>query len=325
MATKLATNSNQLKKWIADHYRDLDMADFNGESGAKNLAELLLAREFLRRPKKQNSLESMGLVQVFYPRLEEKINKLPTFAAAVGFNIAEWRDFLKLILDWHVRASQAVGHETYWHRWIGNRFPFRQLASPKQKDAIRGVIMWPAVRGHQNYNRFVRLIREAYKIDPSTVIGKEQIDSIMQEAWEALQFKAGVLRPVEEGRYTLDLRDQVSFRLIKKGWICPITRRVLDTTLKGVTPFLPPKRKSRKIECEEVEVPVYSDAFGDLDRSRVWLRENPFVMALRDKGIWSGYMIVSSKIVAIFHQQNTPPNRQPVNCGSWKRPSRKGI
>ncbi|MBL3529631.1 MAG: DEAD/DEAH box helicase [gamma proteobacterium endosymbiont of Lamellibrachia anaximandri] len=141
MATGLATNSKQLSRWIADRYRDLDMADFSGENGARNLAELLLAREFLRRPKRQNSLESMGLVQVFYPRLEEKINRLPTTAASIGFQLQEWWGFLKLLLDWHVRASQAVGYETYWGRWIGNRFPFKTLASPIQKMALRGMAL----------------------------------------------------------------------------------------------------------------------------------------------------------------------------------------
>ncbi|MCG7870975.1 MAG: DEAD/DEAH box helicase [Candidatus Thiodiazotropha lotti] len=288
MATKLATNSKQLSRWIANHYRELDVADFNGEEGAKKLAELLLAREFLRRPKRQNSLESMGLVQVCYPSLDEKINKVPATASSLGMQLPDWRDFLKLILDWHVRASQAVGHETYWGRWIGNRFPFRQLASPKQKEVVRGVIMWPAVRGNQDYNRFVRLIRESYKIDPSTVRGKDQIDSLMQEAWDDLQIRAGILRPVEEGRFNLDLRSQVAFRLMDKGWICPITRRILDTTLKGTTPFLPPKHKSENNQCENVDIPVYLSAFGDLDVSRKWLSENEGVAILRDRGIWSG-------------------------------------
>jgi len=295
MATKLATDSKQLSRWIAGHYRNLDMADFSGESGARNLAELLLAREFLRRPKRQNSLESMGLVQVFYPSLEEKVNKVPLTASSIGFQLSEWRNFLKLVLDWHVRANQAVSHETYWQRWIGSRFPFRKLASPKQKEAVRWVAMWPAVRGNQDYNRFVRMIREAFKVDPSTVRGKDQIDSVMQEAWDDLQIKTGILTPVEVGHsfsgdkvFRMDLRAKVAFRLIEQGWICPITRRVLDTTLKGITPFLPPKHKSGKIECEQVEVPIYSNAFGALDSSRTWLSTNEGVATLRDRGIWSG-------------------------------------
>jgi DEAD/DEAH box helicase domain-containing protein len=288
MASKLATNSKQLSQWIAEHYRELDMSDFSGERGAKNLSELLLAREFLRRPKRQNSLESMGLVQAFYPGLISKITRVPMTARSIGIELTDWLDFLKLILDWHVRASQAVGHETFWQRWIGSRFPFKQLAWPQQKDAIRGLVMWPAVRGTQDFNRFVRLVREAFKIDPTNVRGKDQIDSLMQEAWDDLTIKTGIIKPIEEGRFNIDLRDQVSFRLMNHGWVCPITHRILDTTLKGITPFLPPRSKNRKIECEEIKVPVYSKAFGSLDDSRAWLSKNEEVELLRDTGIWTG-------------------------------------
>ncbi len=287
MTTKLATNSKQLSKWIAEHYRELDMSDFSGDSGARNLAELLLAREFLRRPKRQNSLESLGLVQVFYPNLE-KITRVPASAGSIGFQLSDWLDFLKLLLDWHVRANQAVSHETYWRRWIGTRFPFRQMAAPTQKESIRGVALWPGMRGTQDFNRFVRMIREAYGPDPSTVIGKDTIGSVLQEAWDDLKDKAGILRPVEEGRYTMDLRTHVAFRLMESGWVCPITRRVLDTTLKGLTPFLPPKNKHTNNVCEKIEVPIYTDAFGGQDSSRKWLGENEQVLDLRDKGIWSG-------------------------------------
>jgi hypothetical protein len=133
MAGQMATSSQQLRDWIAAHYRDLDSIDFNAEQGVRNLANLLLAREFLRRPKRQNSLESMGLVQVFYPSLEAKVTRVPKMAEELGFTRAQWLDFLKLLLDWHVRASQAVVHETYWSRWIGNRFPFKHPVPAAQQ------------------------------------------------------------------------------------------------------------------------------------------------------------------------------------------------
>lgn len=286
MARKLATNCKQLSHWILNHYRELDSAEFEGPRAAHRLADLLLAREFLRRPKRQNSLESLGMVQVFYPGLD-RVQKVPATASAVGLEIEHWKDFLKLLLDWHVRANQAVSHELFWPRWIGNRFPFRQLMSPKQREAIRGVALWPAVRGAQDFNRFVRMLREVYGLDPSTTRGKDQIDAVLQEAWSALQLEAGVLKPIEEGRFHLDLSSEVSFRLQDKGWVCPITRRLLDTTLQGLTPFLPPHSTKMEMVCEEVTMPMPPAAFAPQVNSRQWLREDAGVADLREKGIWT--------------------------------------
>lgn len=287
MAGKLATNSKQLSHWILNHYREFDPVEFDGPRGARSLADLLLAREFLRRPKRQNSLESMGLVQVFYPGLEERVKKVPAMATAIGFELSEWKDFLKLLLDWHVRANQAVSHQLFWRRWIGNRFPFKQLVSPKQLEAIRGVALWPAVRGGHDFNRFVRLLRESYRVDPNTTRGKDEIDTVFKEAWDALQLEARVLKPIEEGRFHLDLAAEVSFRLQDKGWICPITQRLLDTTLKKLSPFLPPGAVRDQVVCEEVVLPRPEAAFAEIAHSRRWLAENAGVAELRDKGIWS--------------------------------------
>jgi superfamily II DNA/RNA helicase len=287
MASKLATNSKQLSQWILSHYREFDSVEFDGPRGARSLAELLLAREFLRRPTRQNSLESMGMVQVFYPSLEDRVKKVPAMASLIGFELTDWKDFLKLLLDWHVRANQAVSHQLFWRRWIGNRFPFRQLASPKQYEAIRGVVRWPAVRGGQDFNRFVRLLREVYRVDPSTTKGKDQIDTVFQEAWHTLQLEARVLKPIEESRFHLDLATEVSFRLQEKGWICPITRRHLDTTLKGVTPFLPPGAKGNSVVCEQVEIPRPVAAFAEIAQSRAWLSGDRDVAKLRNSGVWT--------------------------------------
>ena len=284
MARTLAGNS-QLH-WIGDHYCDLDNRDFGGDRGVQNLSHMLLAREFLRRPKRQNSLESMGLVQVWYPNLQSDLNRVPGLARGMGFELPEWRDFLKLLLDWHVRAAQAVVHEPYWRRWIGNRFPFKRLVAPSQMGAVRGVVLWPAVKGTRDYSRFVRLLREAFKVDPSTAAGKDRIDAVMQEAWEDLR-KLGLVKPVEEGLFALDLTTRLAFRLLEQGWVCPITRRILDTTLKSITPFLPPQTHGSAIRCEAVSIPVAPVAF-EVERNRAWLGEDPGVALLRDLGLWTG-------------------------------------
>jgi len=285
MTSRLATRATAISQWVIENY-SRNEEKFKGNNGIERLAEMLLAREFLRRPKKQNNLESMGLVQLFYPALEKNINKVPESATDIGFELSEWQSFLKLILDWHVRANQAVEHEIFWQNWIGIRFPFTKLASPSQKENIKGTASWPIVRNINNLNRIVRLLSHVYALDPSKVKDKDLIYDVMVEAWRALK-NTKILIPVGENNFRLDLRNQVSFRLMDKGWICPITRRVLDTTLKGITPFLPQKTKEIQIECEEIEIPVYQNAFSGKELARQWLNSNEQVKRLREKDLWN--------------------------------------
>lgn len=58
----------------------------------------------MRRPKRTNSLETQGLVQVGYQGLE-KIHKSPLHWQEKGLTLDDWRDFLKVTLDLYVRES----------------------------------------------------------------------------------------------------------------------------------------------------------------------------------------------------------------------------
>ena len=42
----------------------------------------------------------------------------------------------------------------------------------------------------------------------------------------------------DNGKFYLDRRN-ISFSLMCEGFLCPSTNKVLDTTFKGVTPYLP--------------------------------------------------------------------------------------
>ncbi|MGC6746303.1 hypothetical protein ACP0HM_28115 [Escherichia coli] len=58
---------------------------FNENGGPLKLSEMLLFREFMRRPKRTNSPETQGLVQVSYRGLE-KIHKSPLALAGKRIN-----------------------------------------------------------------------------------------------------------------------------------------------------------------------------------------------------------------------------------------------
>src|SRR5690606_34225436 len=93
---------------------------FDGSQGGTTMARLLLAREFARRPKSQNSTETLGLVRVSYKGLET-INSCPslweqtTAISSTGdpgskskLTLQDWQDFLKVALDFYVRENTFV-------------------------------------------------------------------------------------------------------------------------------------------------------------------------------------------------------------------------
>ena len=69
------------------------------------------------------------------------------------------------------------------------------------------------------------------------------------------------------GRY-LKL-DSLALAPFDKAWLCPVTRRVLDTTFMGITPYLPEQAKSDRVaKCVPLKMPDYSpianlDDIGD--------------------------------------------------------------
>jgi DEAD/DEAH box helicase domain-containing protein len=72
-----------------------------------------------------------------------------------------------------------------------------------------------------------------------------------------------------------------------------VTRRFLDVTLRGITPYLPVRATDATAKCEKVEIPLYDQAFGgDCDpmeqvaRARRWLKEQATIEPLRTAGLW---------------------------------------
>src|SRR5690554_2676892 len=61
---------------LANKYQKPEI--FKDSDGPHKLAEMLLFREFMRRPKRQNSLETQGLVKVDYLGLD-KVQASPTY------------------------------------------------------------------------------------------------------------------------------------------------------------------------------------------------------------------------------------------------------
>ncbi|WP_223111628.1 DEAD/DEAH box helicase [Thiospirochaeta perfilievii] len=247
---------NDIKRSILRYNKYANPMFFSDNDSGKSMARLLLTREFSRRPKNQNSLESLGIVKVGYRNLDT-ISTSPLFWEStsvtklndenkeyvVALTLKDWLDFLKVTLDFFVRESSYIRIDDNTKQWMGSKFYPKDFLPPKSesKDSTQHK-KWPKYKQGQA-NRLVKLLEEATGLDKKNPEDKDKINSWLEHAWIDLVDKTKIISQFMPN-YSLDL-DSMTFSLPNEAWICPVTNRLLDTTFCGLTPYLPNNRKGR--------------------------------------------------------------------------------
>lgn len=289
----LAGQVPDISNWIYRYYAEAD-EHFKGGRGKELLADILLCREFARRPKRQNSLETMGLVSVQYPKLTA-VKTLRSAPHQAGFTMDEWVSFLKICLDFFVRQSLCLELPSSWERWGATRVYSKQLLMPGSLERSSSrLVKWPKVRPGPRQHRLVRLLACVLERDPATDLGRHLIDALLLDAWKDLTETTDLLR-VGGGQGRALSREDFSFKVMSGGWMCPVTRRILDVTLRGVTPYLPEHPSSDAVtRCMPVQIPVCDVYRQDLDSeqlvlaARGWIEKQEDVLnESRIQGLWS--------------------------------------
>jgi hypothetical protein len=249
---------------------------------------MLMYREFARRPKNRNSLESMGLVALHYPQL----NALSQAPIGWPHDLEAWRSYLKVLLDFYVRENSFVELDKDLQRFVGIRISPKWLLAPTSSEvADSRHTHWVQVKA--NSSRQPRPIKLLLKSTGWDVDSKrDQIDSLLRAAWADLTERAGILIKSEDG-YRLDFA-KVALRTVTRAGICPVSRRFIDTPFMGMTPYTPTKAPDAVCKVEMTNIPVYPNAFGKGDdfesklaEARNWLESEPQVHVLREQGLWS--------------------------------------
>ncbi len=279
-----------ISQWILDYYKYLVPSIFKVTNGSAILANILLIAEFSRRPKKQNSLETLGLISVEYPVLNN-LRNTPKEWKSLNLSLDDWKKFLKVCLDFYIRENTFVSIDDSWLNWIGSRIYPKQLLNPDSKESTSSRFhKFPLVRKGRN-NRLIRILVYALKLDIKNKRDEDIINQIMRSAWQALTQESQVLTQVPSSvTYQLKL-EQIAFSCIQEAWICPVTRRLLDTTFKGVTPYLPDNANEKTAGCEKVSIPVLS-VKQDFESERLafirqWISEQPEIVELRKQNLWT--------------------------------------
>ncbi|ADJ28798.1 DEAD/DEAH box helicase [Nitrosococcus watsonii] len=289
-----------LKEAILAYNKQQKPEIFGENDGPFKLAEMLLFREFMKRPRRQNSLETQGLVKVGYQGLDKIVNT-PQYWEEKGLSRDDWKYFLKVALDFYVRDNSFIQLDESWRSWIGNRFWSKTLRKPDSKEPDeRRVKRWPLIRNGAHRQRLVKLLLLGSGLDPSKKDDIDLVNSWLRETWQALTRTYNILKS-DDNRFFLS-RDKLTFSLIDKAYICPVTYKLLDTTFKGLTPYLPvhinftelTDRERQAFKCDEIELPEVwffdrsqEDYEPGLAKVRAQIAEDEKVRDLRSLNLWT--------------------------------------
>ena len=259
---------------------------------ATKLSEMLLTREVARRPKYRNNLETQGLVKLVYPGIDN-LQSVPDNWSEHELSLKNWKDFLKVCLDFYVRENTFVEVNQEWSSWIGMHFYPKFLLSPESKEKEEGrVKKWPQVKTNQKrQQRLVSLLVKGAKLQLSNKQDEDIINLWLKSAWQAL-IDSKTLNEYAGKQYQLNLRT-VSFSLMTKAYICPISHKLLDTTFKGISPYIPWNKNPEDYICEEIELPnvwefdTSSDVSTFINEIRDNVANDPLVKILREQNLWT--------------------------------------
>jgi len=262
----------------------------------EQLSELLILREFARRPARRASLETLGLVELRYSALEGVPPNPPDAWKALGGTPAGWTAFLRICIDFFVRAYAALAIPRDYFRWMGTEIRLKTLV---RFDEARTGRRQPWPQHHPGrVNRLVRLLQRVFALDLDDGGARSDINEILKQAWNTL-IARGAFASEDDG-YRLDIRGQLMLAPLRRAWLCPVSRGLLGVTLRGHTPYQPalPPGAAFSTTCEPVDMPSPPFARGRLratgekiadDEVRAWLESDPAVVAAREAGAWSEF------------------------------------
>lgn len=278
-------SSEDFQRWLLPSLKELTFGLLADE---RQLVRLCLLREFFVRPRRQFSLEGLGLVQLCYPKLDQAQLQLPAILQQRGVKPDEWRALLQVAVDYFIRSGNpAIAAPPDVIRWLG--YPGRPsvLLAPGQLKGRKIQRAWPSVGSPQaKRNRLIRLLGYVFKLDLEATGPAMQLEEILKALWEGVR---PLLSQTEYG-FHLELDKQAELVEVREAWFCPVTRRLLPVTFRAITPYLPSAPVPDRLAlCEPVEMPRLPDPFwleSGSDAAEIWLESDSLIQKLRSLGAW---------------------------------------
>ena len=260
----------------------------------EQLAEMLLYRELFRRPRVQNNAETMGLVRLAFPGMEEYagLQKIPQALREAGVTPEGWLGLVYAAIDLVFRDNFAVDLPGYaLARWINHRRPGgRSVFAPNVRPediSEKDPIIWPRPKPHQGRpSRLHGLIYRMIQGTPDSTVDQERARQVLDALWDIITKKAA--KNCGRGAWRLDFTRAAVAR-VEQGWRCPITRRILAYTTGGPSPYAP--NDDRSLTPLTFPQLPYANAGGltapEQQQIRSWIKEDPHIATLREQGLWT--------------------------------------
>lgn len=277
-------NSDDFSRWMLPVLKELTY----GQLIDRQLVKLCLLREFFVRTKRQPSLETLGLVQLHYPILEQAV--LPAIMKQRSISSADWQCLLQVAVDYVLRTSgPTISGSRDITRWLG--YPARPMfiLQPGQTKNIPKIQrLWPSTNSNQfRRNRLIRLLAYYFKLDLEITEHCGQLEELLVAVWHGIR---PILTQSENG-FQIDMEKHAVLTEVREAWFCPVTRRLLPVTFRGITPYLPELPVSDDMAiCKKVMMPQVPNPFWfgfTSDEANNWLETNQTIHNLRDLGVWS--------------------------------------
>lgn len=265
-----------------------------------------LVRSFIgRRPMYETNVETMGLVTLDY---QFDVSAIPNFVQTFCTNnnleisVDEWKNFLKLILDYFVRFGQHIQYSTsdeeVFLREVDKSTPIRRSKFPLIKTEDDDD---PNSKVVANQPRIILILCAGLGVHTIQQLqnSKNDLNDMLNYAYDWLcQNKLTRVYPNDGGYgnsygdydyyYYLDLSidsDKAVIRRTEKVSVCPVTNTLLDTTFCGYSPLIIGELSPElchKYKCtNSLQMPKYDPNDPN------WLQNDPNVQTLKKQSLWN--------------------------------------
>ncbi|WIY67961.1 DEAD/DEAH box helicase [Aquidulcibacter paucihalophilus] len=320
----------EVQRWLGELWSRRDRRFENPEA----LAHFLLLREFFRRPRRAISIETLGLARLSFAEVDAIPDvRVPTSFTTFGGSGADWRDYLNIILTYLVRENAAVNVPWNDRHWIQPSVFSAEYVKGADAKTESWHKLWPSIRQGDRalgpLSRPVILLAQGLGVPLDDVEARAAVQECLDQAWMQT---AGVMATVGSNGRQLEFT-KARITPVTAAYICPITRRVLDTSFRGLTPYGAESRHAPPRSAAKVVLPVHPHPFlgmgeqADPETAREliadWLNTDPGIAELRLSGAWSDI----SDRVALFadyfrsaeHSAQQPPHRLREYEAEFKR------
>ncbi len=232
----------QLREFATEVWRGRVRGGREMAEEPRKLAEMFLYRELFRRPKVQNNAETMGLLRLSFPKLEEKAHgSLPQALAEAGVDRDGWIGLVLAAVDFVFRDVFATDVKPDWMvrfvsprgGWLKSvcRFGLAPHARPS------GSRPWPgSVPQSKRSSRLHRLVYTLIHGHWDNPVDQDRAGEVLSTIWSLIT--STVARDVGGGAFRLDFQKAAVVRL-DHGWLCPVTRRIFGYSPSGRSPYDP--------------------------------------------------------------------------------------